>query len=222
MNKAEFLVAFSAIFLLLFFAFKPLPAFSQTANPISSSTLLQATSQNITNNGPSIWQNMLPINLQANQHILPIDINHLTVINDPSHTVFLPTSAINPQTGVNPSSVIQNSTTIPFQETTSSSYVDQIFSSNAFTFPVTHGEITINNALQTLSNKTISGTENTLQDIPNSALVHASIKILGGNGILVTGGDAALGDVVTIANTASSSLNNLSGDLSLAGDGIIS
>ena len=224
MTKCRKEFIFFGTFLLFFITPLFLRVFAQTADPISSSLLLQAT-QNVTNNGPSVWQNMLPVALEENQ-TLPIDMSHLTVVNDPTHTVFLPSSDSN-SSSVNQSALLQASTSIPFQETSSSSVVDQLFSSKAFTFPVTHGEITVNTASQTLSNKTLSATSNTISGltnanlsgsagITNANLANSTIMINSGTGIS-GGASVSLGGSLTLTNAGVTSLTGTVNQVNLSG-----
>lgn len=78
--------------------------------------------------------------------------------------------------------------------------------SGAFTVSIptlsANGNFVIDNATQTLTNKTISGSSNTLTDIPTSALSSSSITVNAGTG-LSGGGSVSLGGSITISATGS-------------------
>lgn len=69
----------------------------------------------------------------------------------------------------------------------------------------------LENATQTLTNKTISGSSNTFTNIPTSALSSSKITINTGSG-LTGGGDVSLGGSITISATGSTSaVNSITG-----------
>ncbi|TSC86347.1 MAG: hypothetical protein G01um10147_870, partial [Microgenomates group bacterium Gr01-1014_7] len=113
---------------------------------------------------------------------------------------------------------VSSSSSPAFAGITLSGTASQITSgSNTFTLPGATTTLVGTNTTQTLVSKTISGSDNTLKSIPNSALSNSKITVTAGTN-LSGGGDANLGSSVTLSLKDSPSITSIttSGIVSLA------
>src|SRR3989344_909013 len=140
------------------------------------------------------------------------DINGLGIEASPSASVVTLTSGNTTFTVTESSIIDQNlstSSSPTFSSLTLSSTSSPInFSSAAITFPSTATTLVGIDLTQTLTNKTISGSSNTLTNIPNSALSNGKLTVSAGTN-LTGGGEVALGGSITL---------NLKDNFSLSGN----
>jgi hypothetical protein len=82
--------------------------------------------------------------------------------------------------------------------------------STSFALPSSSDTVVVLVATQTLTNKTISGTSNTLSNIANSSLSHSTIGFTDSTGLFtVSGSPAALGGFITLSAFASQTANTI-------------
>jgi hypothetical protein len=86
-------------------------------------------------------------------------------------------------------------------------------STRVFTMPNDDAVLVGDDTTQTLTNKTISGLNNTFSNVPNSALTNSSVTVTAGNG-LSGGGTASLGGSVTLSLPATGIAANTYGSSS--------
>ncbi len=221
-----FIIFLSIVFLV------PSHAFAES--DFVSNIILQGSTIDLESQIDTIWQKVVPIALQSTNGLTLDDIAKLHVTIRPQGTLILPAFASNASSAIRQSSstnalnytyssrtstsLLQGTAPMILQgDGASNTVVKLVVNSPKANISLTipslsiDGTLLINNLSQIITNKAISGIDNILTNIPNSALTHSSIKLIGGNGISITDGDdVGLGDTVTITNSGISTINGLS------------
>lgn len=154
--------------------------------------VLQATTLNVESK-KTIWQTDIPISIRKEDDFVLKTGQQLPLVAGPQRMLILPSQ---PTHVTDQTSVIQGNTTT----------LTKLLSNNALNGTITtlsslsNKTILTDNDSQTITNKTISGIDNTLLDIPNTSLVYSAIKLIAGTGISLSKSNVDLGESVTITN----------------------
>lgn len=214
----------------------------ETFSPI----IFQATPLQLATQKGAIWHTVMQIT-ERNLSDVSLDaIHNLSVTNTPKGNIIVP---IVPQANIsqninqNPyqatytdpvslNALIQGSSVpLVLQGNTTSPAVVNLSVANprqSVTLAIpeleANGVFLINNLSQTVTNKIIDALDNTLQNIPNAALVNNAINLVAGDGILLSSTSVPLGGSVAISNSGLvsgvGSLNGQTGVLTIAVGGI--